>query len=272
MKKAFKRYLLTLLVAPILMGPTNSVTPPENPGSELVSTVAESQSAAAAALGSSTGVRIKYSLSVENVDQWGRYLKQIDSLAKEVQPLSWNYNSQSYEAVSPEQFLKLSYEEVDLSEASLKDIGKYARILNGWASDFLWYQASDMMPESGEDGPDYIATSFAKEIKARNLDKLYILNSTNDDGKKRPLSIIGTKDLELSYGVSYPPSQMNRDLRTDGDLGRVGESNRIRALKGLIETAKAQGATGDNAITTFVVNKRAQNFEKYGFTVAEVCY
>ncbi|MGI9276762.1 MAG: hypothetical protein ACR2PT_18195 [Endozoicomonas sp.] len=206
MQGVFKRYLGILLIAPMLMGPTDFVTEPDNSASELVSSVSASQSTVAESLGfpGDSSLPIKYSLSVESVSEWDRYIEKFDTMSKETQPLSWNYEDQRYEEVTPEELSKLSYDVVDLSEASQRDIKKYVRTLKDWSSDFDSYQLTGDMPEAAADKASHIASVFASKLAKGKLSKLYLLNTTSGTGRKLPLSIIGTQDsdLELAYSVS----------------------------------------------------------------------
>ena len=186
--------------------------------------------------------------------------------------------------MTEEQLDKVAYEVIEipvpetnkqLTNEELESIArgpakKYIDILKQWSGRFKTHFEQKQMSEQASDQGAETADGFVETIQEGKINKLYIM-SYNEAGEEKVLSIYGTYDLKeelyLAFGVAHPESQLLREFRANGTVGKVGEPNRLRALTGLARTARARELSGDDDyIQTYVYNQRAQVFEKYGFT------
>ncbi|MGI9274007.1 MAG: hypothetical protein ACR2PT_03995 [Endozoicomonas sp.] len=283
-REAVKQYLVILAFTPLIMGPTGTVTPP--PKESLTEAVQSAQLSIAEQL-SYDRPKISYRLTANTTDEWDHYIQQFTDMAEKTHPMIWDKASGRYVPMSDEQLSQLVYREIDLKPEDEEeeeeeeedddddvsgdlevDLDEYTTTLDQWWGKFKAYTDQEKMPSkiAGELGK-YISDQIRFGILNEKIDKLYVM-SISEAGEEKILSIIATRKLKLLYGSSYPESQIKQKFREQGAIGRVGEPNRLRALKGVAETAKKAQASAPgikHSITVEAANERNLVYEKYGF-------
>ncbi|MGI9274330.1 MAG: hypothetical protein ACR2PT_05670 [Endozoicomonas sp.] len=188
-----------------------------------------------------------------------------------INPLVWSQSEQKYLPMSEDQLKKIDYEKVRIDSPDSAEGKKYIKLLGEWQDRFKYYidnKKTDQMAKVIAENGEWVASSLKEKLLTADPYTFYVLSTTNGKGEKVPLAINASKSLYMAYEISYPDSQIEREARPDGTIGRLGESVRIRALTGLVERAKENGAAGESrssSIRVTAISERNAIYERYGF-------